>query len=341
VALNQRPRVPGPWRTRPDLQERGAGSSPAAKATIVVAVPLSRDPSSTAPQLRRSCWCARGFPTRSAPFLTSAGGRSESVHGTWAAAQSDSCLATGFDLVPRTCTTQWRGPRHPESPPAVPEPARRSVPFPSLLLEPLKRRCAGRAGEDLVFTGTDGGVLRGTDFRPRHSEPAIERLQARDPDFPRITVHDLRHAAASLAISAGATVKAVQRMLGHASAAMTLDVSADRFDDDLDSVAQAPDRSARTAAQLEAPNKRRTPGGPGVLAGGSDRRRSGDLSIFSRLEGVLRGGARAPEPRRYADVGSFGSNRITWNLVRLWPKCGHWELGARAARTVQGTMDGA
>jgi integrase len=34
----------------------------------------------------------------------------------------------------------------------------------------------------------------------------------------------LRHTAASLAVSAGANVKAVQQMLGHASAAMTLDV---------------------------------------------------------------------------------------------------------------------
>jgi hypothetical protein len=39
-----------------------------------------------------------------------------------------------------------------------------------------------------------------------------------------------------LAISAGAKVKAVQRMLGHASAAMTLDTYADLFDDDLDAV---------------------------------------------------------------------------------------------------------
>ena len=52
------------------------------------------------------------------------------------------------------------------------------------------------------------------------------------PPFPRVTPHDLRHTAASLAISAGANVKAVQRMLGHASAAMTLDTYADLFDDD-------------------------------------------------------------------------------------------------------------
>jgi integrase len=41
-----------------------------------------------------------------------------------------------------------------------------------------------------------------------------------------------------LAVSAGANVKAVQRMLGHASAAMTLDVYSGLFDDDLDGVAE-------------------------------------------------------------------------------------------------------
>ena len=53
--------------------------------------------------------------------------------------------------------------------------------------------------------------------------------------------------AASLAISAGANVKAVQRMLGHASAAMTLDTYAELFEDDLDSVAVALD-SQRSAS---------------------------------------------------------------------------------------------
>jgi len=39
----------------------------------------------------------------------------------------------------------------------------------------------------------------------------------------------------------GDLVKAVQRSLGHASAAMTLDTYADLFDDDLDAVAVALD----------------------------------------------------------------------------------------------------
>lgn len=65
-----------------------------------------------------------------------------------------------------------------------------------------------------------------------------------DPTFPRVTIHDLRHTAESLAVSAGANVKVVQRMLGHASAAMTLNVYADLFDDDLDAVAVALNKSA-------------------------------------------------------------------------------------------------
>ncbi len=62
-----------------------------------------------------------------------------------------------------------------------------------------------------------------------------------------MTLHDLRHTAAGLAVSAGAHVKAVQRMLGHASAAMTLDTYADLFDADFDAVSDALDElRART-----------------------------------------------------------------------------------------------
>lgn len=42
-----------------------------------------------------------------------------------------------------------------------------------------------------------------------------------------MTPHDLIHTAASLAVSAGANVKALQRMLGHKSATMTLDTYPD------------------------------------------------------------------------------------------------------------------
>jgi len=48
--------------------------------------------------------------------------------------------------------------------------------------------------------------------------------------------------------TAGANVKVVQRMLGHASAAMTLDVYAGLFGDDLDAVADRLDAAVRRAA---------------------------------------------------------------------------------------------
>ncbi|MCC2028882.1 tyrosine-type recombinase/integrase [Microbacterium sp. YMB-B2] len=78
-----------------------------------------------------------------------------------------------------------------------------------------------------------------------------------------MTIHDLRHAAASLAVQSGAHVKTIQRMLGHTSASMTLDVYAVLFDTDLDQVSDALD-----AAALEA-------GGDAV------RKLRGDLSTES------------------------------------------------------------
>ena len=42
--------------------------------------------------------------------------------------------------------------------------------------------------------------------------------------FPNLRVHDLGHPAASVWLGAGADPKVVQRVLGHASAAMTMDL---------------------------------------------------------------------------------------------------------------------
>ena len=59
----------------------------------------------------------------------------------------------------------------------------------------------------------------------------------------------------------GANVKAVQRMLGHASAAMTLDIYADLFDDDLEAVATAlhEARSRENVAKMWADGQHKTP----------------------------------------------------------------------------------
>lgn len=116
---------------------------------------------------------------------------------------------------------------------------RRSVPFPEFLAPAIEAQIIGKARDDLVFTSKAGTVLRVSRFRPYVFAPAVKRCMAADPMFPAITPHDLRHTAASLAISVGANVKAVQTMLGHKSAALTLDTYADLFPDDLDAVATA------------------------------------------------------------------------------------------------------
>jgi integrase len=91
-------------------------------------------------------------------------------------------------------------------------------------------------------------ILRNSNWRARVFQPAVEKCQATDESFPSITPHDLRHTAARLAVSSGANVKAVQRMLGHAKASMTLDVHADLFDEDLDGIADRLDAAIRSAA---------------------------------------------------------------------------------------------
>jgi integrase len=116
---------------------------------------------------------------------------------------------------------------------------RRAVPFPRFLAELLARECEGKSGEDLVFPAPDGGYLRSA--RVHEDNMSWFAGAVKRAGIPRITPHDLRHTAASFAVSSGANVKAVQRMLGHSSAAMTLDVYAELFDEDLNAVADALD----------------------------------------------------------------------------------------------------
>lgn len=122
----------------------------------------------------------------------------------------------------------------------------RSVPIPRFLCEALAKACEGRSREELVF-GNGRDYLRQPDSRRGWFKAARGRAVAADPDFPLVTLHDLRHTAASLSVATGTNVKVIQRMLGHASAAMTLDTYADLFDNDLDVVADALDQARSSA----------------------------------------------------------------------------------------------
>ena len=108
----------------------------------------------------------------------------------------------------------------------------RSVPVPEFVLNALATHCGGRKPTDLVFHDPAGGYLP----RPKSSAGWFAAAFKR-AGIQTITPHDLRHSCASLAVSAGVNVLALQRMLGHASAKVTLDTYADLFDDDLDAVA--------------------------------------------------------------------------------------------------------
>lgn len=114
----------------------------------------------------------------------------------------------------------------------------RSVPVPPSLMPALVEAGRGKGMDDLLFTSPHGSVLRLNNWRRRVFEPACAAA-----GIAGITPHDLRHTAASLAVASGANVKAVQQMLGHASAAMTLDIYAGLFPDDLDAVGLSMDRN--------------------------------------------------------------------------------------------------
>ena len=61
-------------------------------------------------------------------------------------------------------------------------------------------------------------------------------MRSSEPKY-RPSPLDLRHTCASLAVSSGANVLAVSRMLGHKDPSVTLKIYADLFDSDLDAVA--------------------------------------------------------------------------------------------------------
>ena len=110
---------------------------------------------------------------------------------------------------------------------------------------PLTRKVLDVIGEgpagDLIFTSPRGCRIRPSNFSGPMKAGIAAACKADKSFPPGMYTHDLRHTAASLAVSAGANVKALQRMLGHASATLTLDRYAGLFDDDLNDVADRMD----------------------------------------------------------------------------------------------------
>lgn len=80
--------------------------------------------------------------------------------------------------------------------------------------------CGGHSDHDLVFARFDG-----LPYRPDHVTHAFERAVATS-GVRHVRLHDLRHAAASLMISAGVDIALISKQLGHASIAITVDTYA-------------------------------------------------------------------------------------------------------------------
>jgi integrase len=105
--------------------------------------------------------------------------------------------------------------------------SRRIIKFQDWVLEILRRleattskrpKCDLPDAADLMFTTATG--------RPIHSDKLAQRFKhiLRQAGLHTIRLYDLRHTAATLALSAGVPPKVVAEQLGHASAAFTLDV---------------------------------------------------------------------------------------------------------------------
>ena len=138
-------------------------------------------------------------------------------------------LARGRVTVNWSVTELAHGGLHRDAPKTY---RRRAVPIPAFLVARLGAYVEGRPDDEPLFTARRGGPLRNSNFRHYFFDPAVQRA-----GLSPLTPHNLRDTAASLAVASGANVKAVQRMLGHASASMTLDVYSGLFDAELDDVA--------------------------------------------------------------------------------------------------------
>ncbi|PKV03211.1 tyrosine-type recombinase/integrase [Bifidobacterium pseudolongum] len=101
----------------------------------------------------------------------------------------------------------------------------RTVPIPDGLRPGIIRLIDGHGSDEYLVRAPRGGMQTTQNWRNRIWFPAL-RAAGMD-DIDGLTIHSLRHTYASLAIKAGADVKTLQAVMGHASAAETLDTYAD------------------------------------------------------------------------------------------------------------------
>jgi integrase len=96
----------------------------------------------------------------------------------------------------------------------------RTVPLVVDLVPIVESWSAGKVPGTWLFSAPGGGPLRESNWKRSVGWSAATTTAG----LQGFRVHDLRHTAASVWLSAGADPKVVQRVLGHASASMTMDL---------------------------------------------------------------------------------------------------------------------
>jgi integrase len=102
----------------------------------------------------------------------------------------------------------------------------RTVPLTPRAAAVVASRAEGRRDDEWLFQSAAGTPLRENNWKRSVHWTEAKKVIGK----PTLRVHDLRHTAASLWLAAGADVKVVQRMLGHASATMTVDLDGHLMD---------------------------------------------------------------------------------------------------------------
>ncbi len=110
----------------------------------------------------------------------------------------------------------------------------RTVPLVPVVVPIVDRWSAGKSPGEWLFAAPAGGPLRETNWQRSISWREAKATIGR----PELRVHDLRHTAASVWLASGADPKVVQRVLGHATAAMTMDLYGHMIDRNLWDAAQ-------------------------------------------------------------------------------------------------------
>jgi integrase len=105
----------------------------------------------------------------------------------------------------------------------------RTVPLVLDLVPLVDRWSAGKVPDAWLFEAPEGGPLRESNWKRSVGWSAATSAVG----VPGFRVHDLRHTAASVWLGAGADPKVVQRVLGHATAAMTMDLYGHMMDANL------------------------------------------------------------------------------------------------------------